>query len=74
MSGKLRTETNTTEVAGEIQDAFAGRGHVRYLVDFEHGQWWVSCQNCGGQWSVVDAEPGGFDFEEVTAPEEGWDA
>ena len=52
------------------------RRHRRTLgAVFEHGHWWVTCSECGGNWDAVDAEGGnsvdGFDFEEVTAPEDG---
>ena len=50
------------------------RGHHHLSVVFEHGHWWVTCSDCGGQWDAVDAEGldsfGGFGFEEVTAPSE----
>lgn len=75
----LKTETNTVAMERRVM-AFAIKrlhfsGHHRSLsVDFEHGQWWVSCVNCGAQWSVVDVEergnPDGFGLEQVTDGEE----
>ena len=44
-----------------------------FETGFEHGQWWVLCEN-GAQYSVEDAfGPGtidGFDFEQVTEPDD----
>ncbi len=70
---KLKTETNTVamerRVKAAARAALQSEGH-RPTVDFEHGQWWVSCSDCGGQWSVVDQQGGGdvdgFGFEQVT--------
>ncbi len=75
----LKTETNTIEMERRVMAAavrlVASRGvHHHLSVDFEHGQWWVSCTDCGAQWSVVDAEGGraveGFDLEQVTDGDE----
>ncbi len=35
-------------------------------IDFAHDQWWVTHKPSGAQWSVNDAEPGDFCFEQVT--------
>ena len=71
----LKTETNTHEVAEEINTAFLiwNNVHEVFSVDFEHGQHWVTCLRCGAQWSVVDTEVGDFDFEEVTRGDETCD-
>jgi len=51
-----------------------GQHHKRLQLDFEHGQWWVTCLKCGQQWAVEDAAgPGtcdGFDFETATPSDE----
>ena len=68
----LRSENRKlrNEVLLAAQEALPGR---RLQVDFEHGQWWVTDVDKGGQWSVVDAVGGssvdGFDFERVTEDE-----
>lgn len=75
----LKTEQNTAEMehrileAGEVSSSI--NGHTRdFSADFEHGQWWLTCLNCGAQWSVVDASGGssldGFDFELVSEGDE----
>lgn len=71
---RLKTETNTPEMEERIKKAFQDSPLYTHGCDaaFEHGQWWVTCWNCGAAWSVVDAEPGidGFDFEEVSHGDE----
>jgi hypothetical protein len=82
MRESLKCETNTPEmgsrvrVAAKAHDALESHGFTAaddaaFQVDFEHGQWWVTCLPCGAQWSVNDAEGSGtvdgFDFEEVSA-------
>ena len=72
----LKTEQETPESEDEILTAavrFQSRGnthHHHLNVDFEHGQHWLTCTDCGSQWSIIDAEgPGticGFDFEQVS--------
>lgn len=71
----LKTETNTPEMEERVLDAAnasaLGDSHKHGLASaFAHGQWWVTCVDCGAQWSVVDATGGnsvdGFDFERVT--------
>jgi hypothetical protein len=77
----LKTEQNTPEIEDEVHEAASvsdrTSGHADLQADFEHGQWWITCVDCGAQWSVVDAEGGpsvgGFDFELVTGGDEGWD-
>lgn len=70
---KLKTETNTPEMAARIESAFGASNYAFHKgpdVTFEHGQHYVCCTTCGAQYSVVDAEGGpsvdGFDFEEIT--------
>lgn len=62
----LLTETNTPEVEAEVLAAAGALMPHDLGADFEHGQWWVTCLDCGRQWSVVDCTPGTLDFEEVT--------
>lgn len=76
---KLKSETNTLVIEQRIMMA-AIRGvqwvgnHHHIDVSFGHGQWWVSCRDCGAQWSVVDQEGGGdidgFGFEQVSEGDE----
>jgi hypothetical protein len=78
----LKCETKTAKMesmvraAAKAHDALAAHGFTpgddtALQVDFEHGQWWVTCLPCGAQWSASDATGagtvGGFDFEEVCA-------
>jgi hypothetical protein len=76
---ELLSTQDTPEVERLVMAAAALRFHGRtehrgLKVDYEHGQWWVTCLDCRAQWSVVDAEgpgsTGGFDFEQVTDGEE----
>ena len=66
----LKTETNTPEIEKRALKAFRAlfRGRRSRAV-FEHGQWWIICDD-GAQFSVVDSMAGhsvdGFDFEQVT--------
>jgi hypothetical protein len=67
----LNTETNTRAMERRILGAARrefGRRKVR-AADFEHGQWWVTLADWS-QWSVCDAEPGPFCFEQVTEASE----
>lgn len=73
----LKTEQNTPEVNSEIwgfiYDDEKLSLHQNVNTYFEHGQWWVSCNDCGAAWSVVDAIIDNeeiFDFEEVSAGDE----
>lgn len=71
----LLTETNTPKVASLIRvEAMSSESlslHGSNLnTTFEHGQWWLTCADCGAQWSVSDADPGPFDFELVTEGDE----
>jgi hypothetical protein len=63
----LRCETNTAEVEYDVVLSFdlAVDGIHYPQADFEHGQWFITCLDCGGQWSAVDAGAG-YDFERVT--------
>lgn len=57
---KLLTETNTIAVERQVMALAAKRlNQVHHHLDvaFEHGQWWVTCKDCGASWSVVDVEP-----------------
>jgi len=75
----LKTETDTPEMEQRVIDAFAASVHAKdpdeetYCAVFEHGQWWITCDQTGAQWSVVDAVGGdsvdGFSFEQVTEGE-----
>ena len=68
------TVTTTRERA--IRSAFRAfrPGKASIQVDEEHGQEWVTELTTGGQWAVEEAVfpdgTEGFDFEEVTAPDE----
>lgn len=64
------TRDHETEmlVTSEARDAFLGHDDVSAV--WEHGHWWVECSPCGAQWSVHDAEPGPFSFEQVTIGDE----
>ena len=73
----LKTETNTLDMESQIRKAAYEALSIRggqLQSDFEHGQWWITNQESGAQWSVVDAEGGlsvdGFDFEQVTEGDE----
>ncbi len=65
----LNCETNTRAMERRILRVFSRSIGQRHDVsaDFEHGQWFVTCLLCGGQWSVCDSNAeGGFDFERIT--------
>lgn len=64
-----------TEDPGEADNALAAFVAWQPIdhdatADFEHGQLWITCGACGGQWSVCDATGGdsvdGFSFERVS--------
>lgn len=67
----LKCETNSPEIEKEICEQFQEEmgQHKRVQADFEHGQWFVTCVDCGAQWSVNDSSDG-FDFEEITEGDE----
>ena len=72
---KLKSEQNTNVAREAILKASRARFGVRKIqADYEHGQWWITELGTGAQWSVCDASgPGsvqGFDFEQVTGPDE----
>jgi hypothetical protein len=75
---KLRSTIDSTDVDIDIASAAITSPRIGAEHDiathYEHGQWWVVCNACGAQWSVVDAEGGdsvgGFDFEQVTQGDE----
>lgn len=69
---KLQCETNTSTVEKRIRRHFATWAGIRsrdFQTDFEHGQWWVTVLRTGAQWSVCDAEPGPFCYEQVSRGE-----
>lgn len=78
---KLKTEIDTPEMQQRVIDAFAASVYAKvpdeetYCAVFEHGQWWITCDQTGAQWSVVDATGGasidGFDFERVSEDDDG---
>ncbi len=77
----LKCETDTPEMGSRVADAFAAADlglsedcdHRDPEPVFEHGQWWINCAACGGQWAVHDAVGGdtvdGFTFEQVSGGE-----
>jgi len=71
----LKTEQSTRAMGRRVEKAARKYFHQRNGVSsfFEHGQWWIELRD-GAQYSVVDAEGGpaidGFDFEQVTEPQE----
>jgi hypothetical protein len=65
----LDCEKNTPEMEHEVINAFPHAEHRAIDAAFEHGQWWISCCDCGGQWSVCDSSRG-FDYEQVTEGDE----
>ncbi len=76
----LKTETNTPEVALDIEvaaEVALEPPHKRLSVDFEHGQHWVTCLDCGAQWGAHDSETysgtQGFDFEQVSNGDQSCD-
>lgn len=75
MPDKLLTETNTPHATrmvmkAAIRDLQFKLDHNKLDVAFEHGQHWVTCKNCGAQWSAADSTPGDFVFEEVSHGDE----
>lgn len=69
----LNTERNTSAMERRVLAAARARFRERKITAvFEHGQWWITRAD-GSQYSVVDTSghfPCGFDFEQVTAPDE----
>ncbi len=66
----LNCETNTPAMGKKVATAARKYFHKRDVrTVFEHGQWWV-CLPDGSQYSVNDAETDGFDFEQVTPPDD----
>lgn len=78
MARKLKTETNTPGMRKRIKAAWQefkeAKPHGGADIFFEHGQHYVSCKDCGAQWSVNDAEGygsiDGFSFEEIEGGDE----
>ncbi len=69
----LKSETNSREIELEIRATFEQTDEVNIhhpvQLDFEQGQWFVTCIKCGKQWSVNDTEDD-FCFEEVSCGDE----
>ena len=78
MAAELLTIQNTPKVDRLIHKAIreAVRNHELpgkasdYQTFYEHGQWWTENFHTGAQWSVCDALPGEFCFEQVTRGDE----
>lgn len=73
----LKSETNTRAIERRVLRAFRAIYSARRATlqaTFEHGQWWITNQSTGSQWSVVDATGNrsfdGFAFERVTTGDE----
>jgi hypothetical protein len=55
---KRSNEINTSEISEHIKAA-ANRllgHHARLVATFEQGRVGITCLECGGQWTVADAE------------------
>jgi hypothetical protein len=64
----LRCETDTPEMGDAVERAFREHDqgvHPAPRADFEHGQWFVTCPQCGACWSAGDMDPDGWDFEQL---------
>ena len=67
----LNTETNTPEMSKRILGWTGDLDPHVLNADFEHEQWWLTCLDCGAQWSVCDQQPSVLDrspfcFEQIT--------
>jgi len=71
----LKTERNTTTMERAVMRVAVQKiqrqtRHWHLNAFFEHGNWWVSCRDCGATWSVVDAEGpdviDGLDLEDIS--------
>lgn len=70
----LKCETNTAKVEKEVMAAAAKRlnqVHHHLSAAFDHGQWWMSCLDCGASWSVVDCQRDGVDYLDFEAIDDG---
>jgi hypothetical protein len=69
MASKLRCKIDNPAIIKEILQDFEvfDDFHDNPQVVYEHGQNWINCPVCGGQWAVADTADG-FDFDEVTTP------
>lgn len=71
---KLMTEIDTTQMGNRVLCAARADNtleiHGGLTSLFEHGQWWINCNDCGAQWGAHDAEPGPFCFEQVSDGDE----
>lgn len=65
---RLRTEQNTPKTSAEILECadVLNPPHQALTIAYEHGQHWITCNDCGAQWSAIDSIPGPFTFEQVT--------
>jgi hypothetical protein len=53
----LKCETNNSDIEFDIQQEAEIKLHMHNTTtQFEHGQWFVTCLDCGLSWSVNDAE------------------
>jgi hypothetical protein len=71
----LMCETNTKLTENNILDEFKDLSSCHHDIStyFEHGQWWVTCLDCGASWSVNDCETDGIDcfsFERIDQGDE----
>lgn len=58
----LKSRTNTPENDTDVQTLFSGLApHTNLSTVFEHGNWWITCNDCGAVWAVHDAEGAGID-------------
>lgn len=69
----LLCEQNTPDIGRQVLQVFCddpqSSVHTPLASTFEHGQWWIQCE-CGAAWSVNDATPGTFCFEQVSHGDE----
>lgn len=54
----LLCEQNTQELEKEIDELLQDDRFEDHKAEsfYEHGQWFITCLNCGRLWSVVDVE------------------
>lgn len=60
LSGEIIQEDDG-DIVEDIRAAFEGADidsgcHEKISVDFEHGQWFITCLDCGAQWAANEAE------------------
>jgi hypothetical protein len=72
----LKAETNKPSVYRSILKSARKslKPHKPLQADFEHEGWFITCVNCGAQWSVNDAQNINgefyFQFDEITNGDE----